>query len=310
MINRLQRMTMVWTFAAGATVVLCGPSFAQKPTDAQKSAIRSACRSDYMAHCASVPPGGAASVQCLAKNMASLSSACQAAVRAIEPTAKTETPKTETPKTETKAEPPPVTETKPPASEASRPASESTKPVEEAAKPATGTAKEESKPAAEASKSAAPASAAKQPTQAQISAIRSACRSDYPSVCAGVPTGGAAALQCLAKNQAKLSPSCGKAVAAVSAGATAPAAAATGAASTPAADANPSPAATAPPVLVLRPLRPLEEMRVARSACGADVRTLCAGVPAGGGRIARCLAANAAALSPACRDVLSEFAAR
>jgi hypothetical protein len=125
-----------------------------------------------------------------------------------------------------------------------------------------------------------------------------------------VPTGGAAALQCLAKNQAKLSPSCGKAVAAVSAGATAPAAAATGAASTPAADANPSPAATAPPVLVLRPLRPLEEMRVARSACGADVRTLCAGVPAGGGRIARCLAANAAALSPACRDVLSEFAAR
>ena len=64
-----------------------------------------------------------------------------------------------------------------------------------------------------------------QPTSAQISAIRSACRSDYPKVCAGVPTGGAPALQCLEKNKAKLSAGCEKAVSAASGGgAAAPAA--------------------------------------------------------------------------------------
>jgi hypothetical protein len=49
---------------------------------------------------------------------------------------------------------------------------------------------------------------------------------------------------------------------------------------------------------------------VLRSACGADVRSICGGVPAGGGRIVQCLATNAAQLSPACKDVLSQFAAR
>jgi len=37
-----------------------------------------------MAHCSSVPPGGEASLQCLQKNMSSLSSSCQSAVRAVE----------------------------------------------------------------------------------------------------------------------------------------------------------------------------------------------------------------------------------
>ena len=57
-------------------------------------------------------------------------------------------------------------------------------------------------------------------------------------------------------------------------------------------------------------MRPREELFVLRSACGADVRTICGGVPAGGGRIVQCLATNAAQLSPACKDVLSQFAAR
>ena len=75
------------------------------------------------------------------------------------------------------------------------------------------------------------AAPAKQPTSAQIIAIRSACRSDYPKVCAGVPTGGAPALQCLEKNKAKLSAACGQAVGAASGGA-APAAGAVPAAAT------------------------------------------------------------------------------
>jgi Cysteine rich repeat len=235
-------------------LMAASPAFSQAPTEAQRDAIRSACRADYEAHCASVPPGGAASLQCLQKNMSSLSSACQSAVHAVEPAAGA----------------------KPEAA----PAAASTKPAAETAAAPTG-----------------------KPTSAQISTIRSACRSDYPKVCAGVPTGGAAALECLEKNKAKVSAACGRAVGAVSAGGTATAAA-------PAAAGDASAAAPAAAAMVLRPMRPREELFVLRSACGGDVRSLCSGVEPGGGRIAHCLGANAASLSPACREVLAPFAAR
>jgi hypothetical protein len=55
-------------------------------------------------------------------------------------------------------------------------------------------------------------------------------------------------------------------------------------------------------------MRPREVLFVLRSACGGDVRALCGGVPPGGGRIIGCLAEQAAALSPSCRDVLTSFA--
>jgi hypothetical protein len=258
---------------AGA-IAVSASAFAQAPTDAQREAIRSACRSDYMAHCSSVPPGGLESLQCLQKNMSSLSGSCKSAVSAVEapaPAAKSETPAA-APKAETPA----------------------------AAEPA--------KPAATAAPAAAPkatASAAKKPTDAQIAAIRSACRSDYPKVCAGVPTGGAPALQCLDKNKAKVSSGCQQAVNAADGGA--PAA---GGASF-AAPAGSAPTAAAPPaVIVLRPMRPREELFVLRSAYGGDVRSLCGGVAPGGGRIVQCLATNAGSLSPACKDVLSQFRAQ
>src|SRR5450432_3941167 len=100
MINTLRRAATLW--ASMAIIIFAGmtPIFAQAPTDAQRSAIRSECRADYEAHCASVPPGGAASLQCLQKNMSSLSSGCQSAVRAVEAPAE---PKAE-PKTEAKPE--------------------------------------------------------------------------------------------------------------------------------------------------------------------------------------------------------------
>ncbi|HSS70341.1 MAG TPA: hypothetical protein VLQ46_06765, partial [Casimicrobiaceae bacterium] len=69
------------------------------------------------------------------------------------------------------------------------------------------------------------AAGAQQPTQAQANAIRQACRNDYMAHCSGVPTGGAAALDCLKQNAAQTSPQCQKALRAVS-GAAAPAAAA------------------------------------------------------------------------------------
>jgi hypothetical protein len=55
---------------------------------------------------------------------------------------------------------------------------------------------------------------------------------------------------------------------------------------------------------------PREELFVLRSACSADVRTLCAGVAPGGGRIMQCLAVQAGTISPACKDVLAQFAAQ
>jgi hypothetical protein len=53
---------------------------------------------------------------------------------------------------------------------------------------------------------------AQQPTDAQISAIRSACRGDYHSVCADVPTGGKPALQCLQQHADAVSNGCREAL--------------------------------------------------------------------------------------------------
>ena len=185
MINTLKRATKLapWLSIA-AILATAAPAFAQAPSQAQRDAIKSQCRSDYMAHCSSVPPGGEASLQCLQKNMSSLSSSCQSAVRAVE-----------------------------------APAATTAKPAETAAPKAAApaAARRRRRPKAAEPKAAAAAPAG-QPSSAQISAIRSACRSDYPKVCAGVPTGGAPALQCLEKNKAKLSAGCEKAVSAASGG--------------------------------------------------------------------------------------------
>jgi hypothetical protein len=275
MIKMFSRAAALWASLAAILLAVTMPAFPQVPTDAQRSAIRSECRSDYEAHCASVPPGGAASLQCLQKNMSSLSSGCQTAVRAVEAPA---APKAES------APAAPKTEATPPAATAT-PATETAAP-----KAATTTAKK--------------------PDNAQVAAIRGACRSDYQRVCAGVPTGGSAALQCLEKNKSKVSAPCQQALGAAGGGAaTSAAGGANPAASATAAPAG-APAAAPAPALVLRPLRPREEILVLRSACGGDVRSLCGGVQPGGGRIVQCLATKAASLSPACKEVLSQFAAR
>ena len=272
MFNTLKHVSTRKALLAATLFATATSAFAQAPTEAQKSAIRSACRSDFIAHCSSVTPGGVEAYQCLQKNMSSLSSGCQTAVRAVEPAAE------------------PKSEAAPPKSEPAK-----SEPAKSEAAPAAEPA---AKPAA-ASKAAAP----KQPSSAQVSAVKSACRSDYPKVCASVPPGGAPALECLEKNKAKVSAACAKAVSAASGGgaAAAPAGAAPAAAEAPAA---------APAVIVLRPLRPREELFIVRSACGADIRTLCAGVAPGGGRIVQCIASNAASLSPGCKDVLAPFAAQ
>src|SRR3974377_1425660 len=68
---------------SAAILATMASASAQAPTQAQRAAIKSQCRSDYMAHCSSITPGGAASLQCLQKNMASLAPGCRAAVSAV-----------------------------------------------------------------------------------------------------------------------------------------------------------------------------------------------------------------------------------
>lgn len=70
----------VWTIG-----LLLGVSFsavAQQPTPAQTSAIRQACRADYMANCSGVPTGGAAALTCLKQNASNASPGCQQALAA------------------------------------------------------------------------------------------------------------------------------------------------------------------------------------------------------------------------------------
>jgi outer membrane biosynthesis protein TonB len=275
-VSALGALAIAVTFAAM-------PAFAQAPTDAQRSAIKSACRSDYIAHCSSVQPGGMEALQCLQKNMSSLSSNCQSAVRAIEPAAE--------PKADAKPEAKPEAKTE-------------AKPEAKPETPAAATAEPAAKPAAEPKSAAAPA--AKKPTNAQTAAVRSACRSDYMANCASVPPGGAASLQCLKQHESKLSAKCQQAVNAIGGGA-APAAAGAPANTTAAPGAAPAAAPAVAP-MVLRPMLPREALFVLRSGCGVDARALCPGIPPGGGRIIQCLASQPASLSPACTSALAPFA--
>lgn len=186
---------------------------------------------------------------------------------------------------------------------------------------------------------------AQQPTQAQRDAIRASCRSDFMANCGGVQPGGKEALECLLRNEAKLSGACRSAVNAIATPAATPAATAP-AANTPATSGEPSPSApgqsssptatapsstksshpaatrkstttavaptatapaAAPAVAPLGPIRPMLPRRalMVLSQCRTDQERLCAGVPPGGGKILTCLAANAQQLSPTCYAALA-----
>ena len=289
MINTLKRMSALWASMAAILLAASTAAYSQAPTDAQRSAIRSQCRADYQANCASIPPGGKASLQCLQQNIASLSSGCQAAVRAVEAPA---APKAETAPATPKAESAPAA---PKAGSAPSAATD---------KPAAETAPPPATPKTAAAPKPAAAPTTKKPSSAQVAAIRSACRSDYQQNCAGVPTGGAAALSCLENNKAKLSANCQKAVSAVGGTAAPPPGGAPADKATASPEAAPAGAA---PALVLRPMRPREVIFVMRAGCGEDARALCLDVQPGGGRIMQCLAAQAASLSPACANALAQF---
>ena len=141
-------------------------------------------------------------------------------------------------------------------------------------------------------------SLAQPPTDAQRSAIRSACRGDYANVCANVPTGGKEALQCLQQHQSEVSTKCQDALAALDPPPPAPTTSAAATASPPS---SPSPA-TAP---AQKPqMSPRQQMQLLRTDCSADFQKFCSNVELGGGRGLACLREHQTQLSSLCQSAL------
>ncbi len=140
--------------------------------------------------------------------------------------------------------------------------------------------------------------AAQHVTDAQRSAIRSACRGDFTVQCAGVKPGGRDALACLQQHAFFLSEGCQQALAEATGGGAG--------ATTPPGDNPSSSTATPAPAPEGAPtMSPREEMAIAREACGADFRAHCRAVPLGRGRGIACLRDNMERLSPGCRKALN-----
>jgi hypothetical protein len=164
---------------------LLGAANAQQPTQAQKNAIRSACRSDYMAHCASVPTGGKASLECLQQNMASLSASCQSAVNAIAGGGAATPDAGQAP--------------------AEAPAPQS--PAPSAAAP--------TEPAPPATEAGAPPPRREYPPMSprqEMAILRWSCGPDFRALCGDVPPGGGRVVACLRDNAPSLSPRCRRAL--------------------------------------------------------------------------------------------------
>ena len=262
-----------------------GEATAQQPTPEQIAAIRQSCRSDFIALCAGVQPGGRAALQCLKRNAGSVSAPCKSALDAAVPApaagnaapAPTEKPE---------AAPPPA-----PAADNPEPAS---------APPPPGSSEPPAAPAA----TAPPPAGGQMPAETNMpgppprgAAIPPACRGEFAMHCPGLRPGSAAALQCLKVNAPALSPACQSAVAAIGEG---------GEGGAP----PPPPAAAVPPRPAVAPLGPIPPMRPREafeilSFCRRDQQVFCADVPPGGGRILACLAENAPRLSPPCYGALA-----
>jgi hypothetical protein len=65
--------------------IIASPLAAQQPTNEQRDAIRSSCRSDFIAYCSGVQPGGKEALECLRRSDAKLTPACKSALSAVAP---------------------------------------------------------------------------------------------------------------------------------------------------------------------------------------------------------------------------------
>jgi hypothetical protein len=185
----------IYRLAAAICLLLVlagGLAQAQQPSAAQSSAIRSNCRSDFMANCSGVTPGGKEALDCLKQNLAKLSAPCQTAVSATMPASPAAAPAAvaaptpaATPQTPTAAPPKVV-----------KPAAKLTPPP--SAPP----------PAAAAAPAVAPLTLRPIIMPERRIAITAICSGDAQRLCPGVPPIGSGLLDCLAEKAASLSPNC------------------------------------------------------------------------------------------------------
>jgi hypothetical protein len=281
--NNIPRV-LVPCLTALAIGVLADSAGAQV-TSAQQSAIRANCRSDFMAKCSGVTPGGKDALVCLQKNVTSLSAACKSAVSATLPPPAPKAPAAAA------AAPAAPADTAEPAAAAATPTTE-TEAAPDATAPAAPVVAAPPPKAAiakPAKTTAVVATAA--PTAAQQNAMKQACRSDFMAKCSGVTPGGKDALVCLQRNVAGLSPSCKQVVSATMG---APAAA----------------VATAPAAMAVAPAAgpTPEQLKAVKFTCRRDFMRSCRGIEPGGPEALACLQRNAPRLTPDCRTSLAAIA--
>jgi hypothetical protein len=219
------------SWVAGCLIALTlTPALAQQPTQAQRDAVRASCRSDFMANCASVQPGGKEALECLLRNDSKLSAPCRSAVNAIaSPPGNPAAPAAA-------AAAPPVPSNTLPAAQgqpstpvaAAPPATKTSHPTAPTRKTPSTTraASAPVNPTAPATTGGS-ASAPPAPLIPPLGPIRpmlprralmvlAQCRPDQQRLCAGVPPGGGKIFACLAANAQQLSPICYDALARVS----------------------------------------------------------------------------------------------
>lgn len=175
-------MRDVTTVLVAAGLVLAGIAGANAtPTQAQQQAIRSSCQNDYRTYCASVPTGGPEALQCLQKNVGSLSPACQQAVKAASGGGSAAT----------------TTQSGDAAGSSGSTASSG------------GAAPQAAAPAGSGAAAKPPAVIVLEPGQ-EIALMRQACGQDYRNLCRGVRVIGGGALSCLVSQAPSLSSGCKK----------------------------------------------------------------------------------------------------
>jgi hypothetical protein len=266
-------------------VLLSADHATAQPTQAQQSALRSNCRSDFMSNCSGVKPGGIEALQCLQRNVAKLSPGCQSAVHAISPPS---APKQAAPAPAAAppaAPAPAAAAAPPPAASPVAPAPAQTTAVPPAAPAAPP--HQPARPPKPSPAAAAPASAPAKPTAQQQAAIKQSCQSDFMARCRGVKPGGADALHCLQRNAAHLSPNCHSAVTALG-GATAT---------------RPTTAAPAASTAAAKPTA--QQQAAIKQSCQSDFMARCRGVQPGGVEALQCLQRNSTQLSPNCRSAVA-----
>jgi hypothetical protein len=250
---------------------------AQQPTSEQRNAIRAACRSDFIANCAGVEPGGKEALECLLRSHDSLSASCKTAVDGVVP---------QSPAAPAAAAPPPA--------------------------PAPSPAEAPSQTAAPPS--AAPA--APTVSQEELDAVRGACTlNDIAAHCSWIAPTSPEIVLCLRANVAGLSSACRAAV--TGSAPLPNAAAEPSPASAPATPPVRQNSREAPPPRAATnaatgaasgkaPGKPTAAQTAAiRSACRSDFMANCSGVQPGGPAALQCLQSNGTKLSQACRTAIA-----